>query len=138
MPDFLVNLFKRLPRPSLTNILLGVLILLQVPLWFGQGSWLRVWHLERQLQARLTENDARRLRIAELEGEARDLRRSPRAAEERARYELGMIMPGERFVQWGTPAAAPSPGSDISAGPSGGAPANAGSQAPQKRVSPPR
>lgn len=136
MPDFLVNLFRRLPRPSLTNILLGVLILLQVPLWFGQGSWLRVWHLERQLQARLAENDARRLRIAELEGEARDLRRSPRAAEERARYELGMIMPGERFVQWGTPSS-PSAGADAASG-QPGAQASGGSQGPPKKGSPPR
>jgi cell division protein FtsB len=137
MPDFLANLFRRLPRPGLTNVLLGVLILLQVPLWFGQGSWLRVWHLERQLQARLAENDARRLRIAELEGEARDLRRSPRAAEERARYELGMIMPGERFVQWGTPSSS-SPGSSSTGGQPGSAPPSAGSQAPPKKGSPPR
>lgn len=100
----LENIFQRLPRPSLTQILLGALILLQFPLWFGQGGWIRVWRLERQIEAKQLENDARRLRIAELEGEVRDFKKSPRAAEERARYELGMIMPGERFVQWAEPA----------------------------------
>lgn len=102
--DRLENIFQRLPRPSLTQILLGALILLQFPLWFGQGGWIRVWRLERQIEAKQIENDAKRLRIAELEGEVRDFKKSPRAAEERARYELGMIMPGERFVQWGEPA----------------------------------
>lgn len=100
----LENMLQRLPRPTLTQILLGALILLQFPLWFGQGGWIRVWRLERQIEARQLENDAKRLRVAELEGEVRDFKKSPRAAEERARYELGMIMPGERFVHWGEPA----------------------------------
>ena len=112
--DRLERFFQRLPRPGLTQILLGVLILLQFPLWFGQGGWIRVWRLERQVEAKQLENETKRLRIAELEGEVRDFKSSPRAAEERARYELGMIMPGERFVQWGEPAApnaAPTAGS---------------------------
>ncbi|MBU3724825.1 MAG: cell division protein FtsB [Burkholderiaceae bacterium] len=97
-------MLSRLPRPSLTQLLLLALILLQFPLWFGQGGWIRVWRLERQIEAKHIENDAKRLRVAELEGEVRDFKKSPRAAEERARYELGMIMPGERFVQWAEPA----------------------------------
>lgn len=100
----LEDILAKLPRPSLTQVLLGALILLQFPLWFGQGGWIRVWRLERQIEAKQLENDARRLRVAELEGEVRDFKKSPRAAEERARYELGMIMPGERFVQWAEPA----------------------------------
>ena len=133
MHDLLANLLKKFPRPSLTSILLGAFILLQVPLWFGQGGWMRVWHLEKQLAARQTENDARRLRIAELEGEARDLRRSSRAAEERARYELGMILPGERFVQWGKPDAPPVP-PQAAAAPSAAASPSAALQAPPKRT----
>ena len=26
------------------------ILLLQYPLWFGKGGWLRVWSLERQVQ----------------------------------------------------------------------------------------
>jgi len=100
----LESIVSRLPRPGLTQILLGALILLQFPLWFGQGGWIRVWRLERQVEVKHLENEGKRLRVAELEGEVRDFKSSPRAAEERARYELGMIRPGERFVQWGEPA----------------------------------
>jgi cell division protein FtsB len=93
----------KLPKPNLTKILLGALILLQFPLWFGQGGWIRVWTLEAQIEAKQKENEKRRLRVAELEAEVRDFKKSSRAAEERARYELGLVMPGERFVQWATP-----------------------------------
>ena len=99
------QVLQKFPSPSLTNVLVGALILLQFPLWFGDGGWIRVWRLERQIEARQLDNDAKRLRVAELEGEVRDFKKSPRAAEERARYELGLIMPGERFVQWGAPTA---------------------------------
>lgn len=101
------QVLQKFPSPSLTNVLVGALILLQFPLWFGDGGWIRVWRLERQIEARQLDNDAKRLRVAELEGEVRDFKKSPRAAEERARYELGLIMPGERFVQWGAPTAPP-------------------------------
>lgn len=94
---------SKLPKPNLTKILLGALILLQFPLWFGQGGWIRVWTLEAQIEAKQKENEKRRLRVAELEAEVRDFKKSSRAAEERARYELGLVMPGERFVQWATP-----------------------------------
>ena len=97
------DILSRFPRPGLTNILLGLLILLQFPLWFGQGGWIRVWRLERQILAKEQTNEQKRLRALELEGEVRDFKKSPRAAEERARYELGLIMPGERFVYWGEP-----------------------------------
>lgn len=97
-----------LPRISLTRILLVGLLLLQFPLWFGEGGWIRVWWLERQIDQKLVQNDQQKYRIRELEAEVRDLRKSPRAAEERARYELGLILPGERFVQWVPPANAES------------------------------
>ena len=95
----LESIVSRLPRPGLTPILLGALLLLQFPLWFGQGGWIRVWRLERQVEVKHLENEGKRLRVAELEGEVRDFKSSPRAAEERARYELGMVKDGEIFVQ---------------------------------------
>jgi cell division protein FtsB len=103
------SLFAKLPKPNLTKILLGALILLQFPLWFGQGGWIRVWTLESQIEAKQKENEKRRLRVAELEAEVRDFKKSSRAAEERARYELGLVMPGERFLQWATPPRAAPP-----------------------------
>jgi len=122
----LAEFLKKLPTPSLTSVLLGALILLQFPLWFGQGGWIRVWRLERQIEVREIENEARRQRILELEAEVRDFKSSPRAAEERARYELGLVMPGERFLQWATP---PRPAASPAAGEDGTTPAPAGNKA---------
>ncbi|VEB44565.1 cell division protein FtsB [Chromobacterium violaceum] len=34
----------------LTVTLVTVILALQWPLWFGKGSWLRVWQLDKQLQ----------------------------------------------------------------------------------------
>jgi cell division protein FtsB len=31
--------------------MLGLLIIIQYPLWFGKGGWLKVYELERQLEA---------------------------------------------------------------------------------------
>jgi len=93
----------RIPRPSLTSILLGAIVLVQVPLWFGEGGWRHVWRLERQIQAKAEQAELQKQRILELQAEVDDLKRSAKAAEERARYELGLIQPGERFVQWVQP-----------------------------------
>ncbi len=105
---------SRFRKPRLTTILFVALLLLQFPLWFGQGGWIRVWRLEQQMDAKIAENQAKQQRVRELEAEVRGFKNSPRAAEERARYELGLIQPGERFVQWGTPQAA-EPGSPAAA-----------------------
>jgi cell division protein FtsB len=111
----LLSRLSRFPRPSLTSILLGAIVLVQVPLWFGEGGWRHVWRLERQIEAKSLEAERQQQRILELQAEVDDLKRSPKAAEERARYELGLIQPGERFVQWVQPnaestAPAPPPG----------------------------
>jgi cell division protein FtsB len=98
-PGFL----KRLLDLSLTKVLVIALVLIQFPLWFGSGGWIRVWLLERDVAVKEEENLARQQRIRELEAEVHDLKKNPKAAEERARYELGLIAPGERFLQWGQP-----------------------------------
>ncbi len=100
---------------ALTLILAGLLILIQYPLWLGKGSWLRVWELDRQLQAHNRVNGELKRRNASLAAEVKDLKEGAGAVEERARYELGMLKEGELFVQItdqgaskpATPAAAP-------------------------------
>jgi cell division protein FtsB len=84
----------------LAAVLLGLLVLIQYPLWLGKGGWLRVWELDRQLQAQQGTNRKLAARNAALEGEVRDLRQGMLAVEERARYELGMVRPDEVFVQF--------------------------------------
>ncbi|HEY4637949.1 MAG TPA: cell division protein FtsB [Burkholderiales bacterium] len=80
--------------------LLGALILLiQVPLWLGKGGWLRVAEVDRQVSAQRDKNGQLEARNTALEAEVRDLKQGLEAIEERARYELGMIKPGEVFFQ---------------------------------------
>ena len=79
--------------------LVGLLALIQYPLWLGKGGWLRVWELDRQLSQQRVINGRLAARNDALAAEVDDLREGRQAAEERARYDLGMIRPGEIFIQ---------------------------------------
>jgi cell division protein FtsB len=84
----------------LLSLGLALLIaLLQVPLWIGKGSWLRVWEVDRQLVAQRAVNERLLLRNETIEAEVRDLKTGYEAIEERARAELGMIRQDELFIQ---------------------------------------
>jgi len=85
---------------ALACLLVGLLVLIQYPLWFGKGGWMRVWELDRQVRLQLANNQRLTERNVGLEGEVRDLRQGLLAVEERARYELGMVRPDEMFVQF--------------------------------------
>lgn len=89
----------------LTLVLVGLLVLIQYPLWLGKGGWLRVWDLDRQLMAQNQTNARMLERNRALEGEVRDLKQGTGAIEERSRYELGMMKPDEIFVQIAEPGA---------------------------------
>ena len=86
-------------RRSVTLILAILLLLLQYPLWLGKGGWLRVWDLNRQVEAQQQVNQQTRARNALLDAEVRDLKQGTEAIEERARSELGMIKRDEVFFQ---------------------------------------
>ena len=84
----------------LLSLALALLIaLLQVPLWVGKGSWLRVWEVDRQVAAQREVNGRISARNDSLEAEVRDLKTGYEAIEERARAELGMIRQDEVFIQ---------------------------------------
>ena len=87
--------------------LVGLIALLQYPLWFGKGGWLRVWSLERQVQEQKLANAALAQRNGALDAEVRDLKQGFEAIEERARYELGMVKQDEIFFQTVRPARTP-------------------------------
>jgi cell division protein FtsB len=72
---------------------------IQTPLWFGKGGWLRVWALDRELEAQRQANERLRARNAALDAEVRDLKTGYDAVEERARNELGLIRQDEVFFQ---------------------------------------
>ena len=83
----------------LTYTLAAFILLLQYPLWFGKGGWVRVWGLERQVQEQKQANAALTRRNGALDAEVRDLKQGFEAIEERARYELGLIKQDEIFFQ---------------------------------------
>lgn len=82
-----------------TLILLVLLFMLQYPLWFGHGSWLRVWDLHHQVEAQQQVNGKTAERNAVLDAEVRDLKQGTEAIEERARSEMGMIKSDEVYFQ---------------------------------------
>ncbi len=86
--------------------LAALVLLVQYPLWLGKGGWLRVWELDRQVQAQNRENETLKVRNDALDAEVRDLKQGFDAIEERARYEIGMIRQGEVFFQVVQPAPA--------------------------------
>jgi len=90
--------------------LAALILLLQYPLWLGKGSWLRVWDLDRQMQAQKDQNAALQTRNVALDAEVKDLKQGVDAVEERARYELGMIKRDEVFFQIVPAAPAVAPG----------------------------
>jgi cell division protein FtsB len=93
------------------RILAIVLVLLiaaiQSPLWLGKGGWMRVWELDRQIEAQRETNIRLAARNAALDAEVKDLKQGYEAIEERARSELGMVKQDEMFFQLLQPSAAP-------------------------------
>jgi cell division protein FtsB len=83
----------------LTLIFLILIALLQYPLWFGKGSWLRVWELNIRVEKQLSKNAELKARNDGLAAEVQDLQSGRAAIEERARSELGMIRNDEVFYQ---------------------------------------
>lgn len=81
-------------------ILIGLIVLIQYPLWLGKGGWLRAWEMDRQVEMQKTKNRGLEVRNAALAAEVRDLQQGTEAIEERARQEMGMLRPDEVFFQF--------------------------------------
>lgn len=81
------------------SFLLLLLILggLQYRLWLGENGWRTVKSMEQELAAQQQENDQLRERNRLLEAEVSELKQGVEGIEDRARSELGMIKPGEKF-----------------------------------------
>jgi cell division protein FtsB len=78
--------------------LMAVLILLlQVRLWVGEGSFAQVWTLEKSIAEQRAENSELSTRNERLYAEVRNLRNEQGAVEERARMNLGLIRDDETF-----------------------------------------
>ncbi|MBK6982419.1 MAG: cell division protein FtsB [Betaproteobacteria bacterium] len=91
----------------LAAVLAALIVVLQYPLWFGKGGWLKVRALDRQVAAQQVANAGLKARNDALDAEVRDLKQGLEAIEERARTDLGMIRKDEVFYQVVTPQAPP-------------------------------
>ncbi|UOD49553.1 cell division protein FtsB [Orrella daihaiensis] len=95
--------------------LLVLFVLVQYPLWFGQGGWLAVWDLQAKVAEQQSINEGLKARNQAMEAEVEDLRTGKQASEERARRELGLMQENEVFIQV-LPAQQPHNGSSAGAG----------------------
>lgn len=83
----------------LTPLLIALIVLLQYPLWFGEGGWLKLWSRGGEVARQQELNGKLRVRNETISAEVRDLKEARDAIEERARGELGMIRTDEVFVR---------------------------------------
>lgn len=88
---------RRLGWPLLLLVLL--LGWLQYRLWLSDGSWGEVTALQNQVEHQKRDNEGLQQRNDALAAEVEDLKSGEAAVEERARSELGMIKPGEKFYR---------------------------------------
>ena len=84
---------------KLIVFLLILIAALQYRLWLGDGSIREYREIITRIEELKQEGERRRIRNAAVAADVRDLREGTEAVEERARQELGMIKPGETFVQ---------------------------------------
>lgn len=105
-------------RPELSLLARGVrytlilaILCLQYPLWFGKGSWGRVWEYQQSIEREKEKTRQVSIRNSGIGEEITNMR-SGRfdAIEERARFDLLMVKPGEIFVA--TPEKTPATGND--------------------------
>ena len=75
-------------------VLIVILVLLQYPLWLGNGGVLVLWQLKREIAAQQKENDQLKERNRTLEAQVNDLKQGLEVIEGRARSELGMVKKG--------------------------------------------
>lgn len=81
-----------------------IFFILQIKLWYEQGSVGELFQLRKEIKQQTEQNVQLKSRNMTLEAEVADLKTGHQAIEERARSELGMIKKGETFYQIINPA----------------------------------
>lgn len=80
-------------------LLLLLLLLVHVQLWSGRGNIGEVAALRAQLTQQQAANAKARLANDQLNAQVQDLKQGLDIVEEKARSELGMVKPGEVYVE---------------------------------------
>ncbi len=75
------------------------LAVLQIELWLGDDRLPQLRELGQAVAEQSAANEALAERNADLKAEIANLRQGEEAAEERARSELGLVLPSETFYQ---------------------------------------
>ena len=86
-------------KRTVAGLLIGLLVVLQLQLWFGRGSLPNVHQMRVKLEELQGQNQAAQAENERLGAEVRDLKEGLEMVEEKARGELGMVKPNEVFVQ---------------------------------------
>ncbi len=86
-------------KRALAGLLIGLLVILQIQIWFGRGSVPNVHQMEKKLLELQQQNLAAQAENDRLAAEVRDLKEGLEMVEEKARTDLGMVKPNEIFVQ---------------------------------------
>jgi len=81
----------------LVVVLVALLVLLQIRLWFGEGSISSKIALDKQWQKQREINESLMLRNRIIAQEVESLKTNLDSLEEKARKDLGMIKEGEVF-----------------------------------------
>jgi cell division protein FtsB len=89
----------RVRSQGLAWALAVAIVMLQYPLWLGEGGWLSVRDRAHKIATQQALNQRLQIRNAGLRAELGDLKQGRDAIEERARNELGMVAPDEWFVR---------------------------------------
>ena len=84
---------------KLTLIFFLLIILIQYPLWLGDGGFITVLEKNKQIKVQKNINTVLKKENSALIAEVNDLKKGSKAIEERARGELNMIKKGEIFFQ---------------------------------------
>ena len=81
-------------------VLVALLVVLHAQLWFGRGSVGSVACMAAELQEGRQRNAQAQQINERLQAEVQDLQEGLEMVEEKARLELGLIKPGEIYVQF--------------------------------------
>lgn len=82
-----------------TLVLLALLALIHNQLWLGDGGVARAQALQAQIDAQQKANALVQKEVERLRSEVQDLKDGNEMVEEKARGELGMLKPGEIYIQ---------------------------------------
>ncbi|HLV48702.1 MAG TPA: cell division protein FtsB [Aliidiomarina sp.] len=83
----------------LTLCMLGIVILLQYRIWFGQNGVSEYRQLNNEVERQTASNITLKQRNQLIYADIRDLREVGEAVDERARNELGMVKADETFFR---------------------------------------